>query len=180
MLSEKQEDEIIEEPMGDDSIKRYFPNARILTYSQLNDYDTIEDLLPGDKDFAFVLIENSPNKGHWTSLTKYGDTAEFFDSYGGKPDSQLKWNSKDKNEKLGQGHKKIVEMFNKFPGRTVYNPIRYQSNNDDVNTCGRHCTFRIMNMKEGRDLDDYYNHMKRLKSHTGKDFDEIVANFIQS
>jgi hypothetical protein len=178
MLNEQQEEQVIEEPMGDDDIRKYFPNAKILTYSQLNDYDTIEDLLPSDKDFAFVLIEDSPNKGHWVALTKYGNTTEFFDSYGGQPDSQLKWNSKDKNKKLGQSQKKIVDMFNKFGGRAVYNPVSYQSNNEDVNTCGRHCTFRILNMKQGKDLDDYYKYMKQLKSHSGKSFDEVVANFV--
>jgi len=179
MLSEQQEEEIIEEPMGDDDIRHYFPNAKIITYSQLMDYDTIEDLLPSDKDYAFLLIEDSPNKGHWVVVSKYGDTVEFFDSYGGQPDSQLKWNSKDKNKKLGQSHKKLTEMFNKYGGRTVYNPIKYQGEEPDVNTCGRHCSFRILNMKEGKDLDNYYKYMSQLKKHSGKDYDEIVANFIK-
>jgi hypothetical protein len=178
MLTEQQEEQVIEEPMGDDDIRRYFPNAKIMTYSQLMDYDNINDVLPSDKDFAFVLIEDSPNKGHWVCISKYGNTAEFFDSYGGQPDSQLKWNSKQKNEKLGQSHKKLTEMFNKFGGRVVYNPVRYQGGAADVNTCGRHCTFRILNMKDGKDLDNYYKYMEKLKNHTGKDYDEIVANFV--
>jgi hypothetical protein len=178
MLTEQQEEQVIEEPMGDDSIRKYFPNAKIMTYSQLMDYDTIDDVLPSDKDFAFVLIEDSPNKGHWVCISKYGNTAEFFDSYGGQPDSQLKWNSKQKNEKLGQSHKKLTEMFNKFGGRVVYNPVKYQGGAADVNTCGRHCTFRILNMKDGKDLDSYYKYMEKLKNHTGKDYDEIVANFV--
>jgi hypothetical protein len=180
MLSEQQEEQVIEEPMGDDDIHRYFPNAKIITYSQLNDYDTIEDLLPKDKDYAFLLIEDSPNKGHWVCVSRYGDTAEFFDSYGGQPDSQLKWNSKQKNAKLGQSQKKLTELFNKFKGRVVYNPQKYQGGGSDVNTCGRHCTFRILNMKQGKDLDSYYEYMKSLKNHTGKDYDDLVANFIQS
>ena len=39
MLTEQQEEQVIEEPMGDDDIKKYFPNAKIMTYSQLNDYE---------------------------------------------------------------------------------------------------------------------------------------------
>lgn len=179
MLTEQQEEQVIEEPMGDDDIKKYFPSAKILTYSQLNDYETLDDLLPGDKDFAFLLIEDSPNKGHWVCISKYGKIAEFFDSYGGKPDSQLSWNSAGKNRQLGQGKKKLTEMFNNFDGRVVYNPIEYQEDGGDVNTCGRHCTFRILNMKQGKNLEDYYSHMKQLKSNMGKNYDEIVANFIQ-
>lgn len=180
MLSEQQEEEIIEEPMGDDDIRKYFPNAKIITYSQLNDYNQLEDLLPGDKDFTFLLIEDSPNRGHWVSVSKYADIVEFFDSYGGQPDSQLKWNSKDKNKKLGQGNNKLTELFNKFDGRVVYNPVKYQDNASDVNTCGRHCTFRIINMKQGKDLDKYFKYMQSLKRHSGKGYDEIVANFIQN
>lgn len=179
MLSDKQEEEIIEEPMGDDDIKHYFPGAKIITYSQLNDYQNLEDLLPSDKDYAFVLIEESPNKGHWVAVSKYGDTAEFFDSYGGQPDSQLKWNSQDKNKQLGQSQKKLTELFNRFGGKVVYNPVKYQGGSSDVNTCGRHCTFRILNMKNGKNLDQYYKYMNQLKSHLGKDYDEVVANFIR-
>jgi hypothetical protein len=179
MLSKQEEEEIIEEPMGDDDIRKYFPSAKIMTYSDLNKYDDIEDLLPTDKDYAFVLIEDSPNKGHWVVISKYGDTVEFFDSYGGKPDSQLKWNSKANNAQLGQSRKKLTEMFNKHKGRVVYNPVKYQGGASDVNTCGRHATFRIQNMKDGKDLDTYYKYMSRLKNHSGKDYDEIVASFIQ-
>lgn len=178
MLSEKQEEEIIEEPMGDDDIRHYFPNAKIMTYSQLNDFEKLEDLLPSNKDYAFLLIEDSPNRGHWVAISKYGDTAEFYDSYGGRPDSQLKWNSNEKNKQLGQGHKKLTELFNNFEGNVVYNPIKYQEDANDVNTCGRHCTFRILNMKNGMNLDQYYKYMQSLKNNTGKNYDEIVANFV--
>lgn len=178
MLTPHEEEEVIEEPMGDDDIRHYFPNANIITYSQLNDYDDIQKLLPKDRDFAFMLIENSPNKGHWTALSRYGDTLEFFDSYGGQPDSQLKWNSKEKNVKLGQGRRTLSEFFDNYDGKVVYNPIKYQEDANDVNTCGRHCTFRIINMKNGKNLEDYYKYMKSLKNNTGKNYDEIVANFI--
>jgi hypothetical protein len=33
-------------------------------------------------------------------------------------------------------------------------------------------------MKDGKNLDEYYKYMKQLRSQTGKDYDEIVANFI--
>jgi hypothetical protein len=178
-LPNEQEEEIIEEPMGDDDIKHYFPNAKIITYSQLNDMNNIEELLPNDKTFSFMLIEDSPNRGHWVGLSRYGDIVEFFDSYGGKPDSQLKWNSKEKNVKLGQGKHSLSRLLDNFNGKVVYNPVKYQEDASDVNTCGRHCTFRILNMKDGKNLEEYYKYMNRLKNNTGKNYDEIVANFVQ-
>jgi hypothetical protein len=125
-----------------------------------------------------MLIESSENKGQWVALTRYNDTLEFFDSYGGKPDSQLKWNSSTKNEALGQDKKYLTNLLASHDGHVVYNPIKYQGNGD-VNTCGRHCTFRIQNMKDGKNLDAYYNHMKSLKNNMNVDFDGVVANFIR-
>lgn len=179
-MLDKEEQEIIEEkPMGDDDIKSYFPGAKVIVYSDLAKYNSIEDLLPGDKDFAFVLLESSPNSGHWTGLLKYGDTTEFFDSYGGKPDSQLKWNKESTNKKLGQGRRLLSEHLSKWKGNVVYNPIKYQGNGGDINTCGRHCCFRVQNMKDGKNLDEYYVHMKDLKNNMGVDYDGVVANFIK-
>lgn len=175
----KDEQEVVEaEPMGDDDIKRYFPNAKIIVYNDLSNYADIKELLPKDRDFAFMLIESSENRGHWVAISRYGNTVEFFDSYGGKPDSQLKWNSKNKNEELGQAGQ-LSQLLAKHRGNVVFNPIRYQGNGNDINTCGRHCTFRIQNMKDGKNLDQYYNHMKALKNNMELDFDGIVANFIK-
>ena len=83
-----------------------------------------------------------------------------------------------KNEALGQGEKYLSNLLAGHNGDVVYNPVHYQGNGD-VNTCGRHCTFRIQNMKDGKNLDDYYNHMKRLKNNMGVDYDGVVANFIR-
>ena len=180
MLNEEQQEEVEKEPMGDDDIKRYFPGAKIIVYSDLSKYQNIEDLLPRDKDFSFILLESSPNKGHWTSLSKYGNTCEFFDSYGGAPDSQLKWNDKTTNAELGQGTKLLSNLLKNFKGEVVYNPVRYQGNGGEINTCGRHCTFRIQNMKDGKNLDAYLDHMKKLRSNMDVDYDGVVANFIRS
>lgn len=171
--------EVEETPMGDDDIKFYFPNAKILKYSELAGYGKFDELLPGEKDFAFLLLEESPNKGHWLGLLKYGDTAEVFDSYGGKPDSWLKWNNQEKNKQLGQGHKTLSELLSEHDGKVVYNPIKYQGESGDINTCGRHVTLRTKKMKEGMNLDQYYKWMERQKKDSGKDYDEIVSNFIK-
>jgi hypothetical protein len=52
--------------------------------------------------------------------------------------------------------------MNKCKYKVVYNPIKYQEDEEDINTCGRHCVFRILNlMAKGRNL-----------------YDEIVAEYI--
>lgn len=179
MLNDQEEEQVVETPMGDDDIKRYFPSAKIEVYSDLSKYDNIDGLLPSDKSFMFMLIEDSPNKGHWVCLSRYNDMIEFFDSYGGQPDSQLKWNNTNTNEKLGQGKKLLSGLLNNFDGKVVYNPVKYQSDGSDINTCGRHCTFRIQNMQSGKNLDDYFKYMKQLKNSMDRTYDEVVSQFIR-
>lgn len=172
-------EEIIEDPLGDDDIRFYFPNANIMKYSELKKFNSIDDILPNDKDFAFLLYEDSPNKGHWVCISRNNGQYEFFDSYGGGPDSPLKWNAQETNNMLGQGTKILSNLFNKTKDKVIYNPVKYQEDSQDVNTCGRHCVFRIKNIKDGKNLHQYYQLMKTLKDNSGKNYDEIVASFIK-
>jgi len=179
-MDEEKLEEIVESPMDDSQIKSYLPNIRILKYSELNDANKIEDILTKDNDYFILLIEDSPNKGHWVCMSRYGNTIEFFDSLAGKPDSQLNWTPMDMRKKLGQGKKILTDLLMETPKKVVYNPVKYQEESTDINTCGRHCIFRIKNMLEGKNLDDYYKLMKQLKENTGKSYDELVSMFIQS
>lgn len=177
MLNEQEQEQVEETPLGDDDLKRYFPNAKVIVYSDLGNYSTIEELLPKDKDFVFILLESSPNNGHWVALLRYRETYEFFDSYGGKPDSQLKWNSKKTNQELDQSVKYLTNLLK--DKEVVYNPVKYQGEGGDINTCGRHCTFRVQEMINGKNLEAYYKYMCKLKANMGLDYDGVVANFVR-
>jgi len=179
MLNEEQQEQVEATPLGDDDLRKYFPSAKVITYKELNDYNNLDELLPNEKSFAFLLLESSPNKGHWIALSRYGDEIEVFDSYGGAPDTQIKWNSSKTNKDLGQDGKPLSKLLKGSGKDIVYNPIKYQSNGNDINTCGRHCCYRIQNMKQGKNLDSYYKHMEQLKDNTGLDYDGIVANMIR-
>jgi hypothetical protein len=171
---------IIEDPIGDDDIRAYLPDSKIMKYSELARYKTIEDLLPEPVDYAFLLYEDSPNKGHWVCVSRYGKTIEFFDSYGGAPDTQLGWVSCPRRRSLGQGRPMLTDLFNKSKASIVYNPIKYQGESDDINTCGRHCLFRIINLtKAQRRLEDYYKTMRELEEDYKEPYDTIVANIIK-
>jgi hypothetical protein len=172
-------EKIIEEPLGDDDIRQYLPDSKIIKYSQLQDFKKIEDLLPEKTDAVFLLYEDSPNKGHWVCVCRYGKTLEFFDSYGGYPDSQLKWVPCPIRRGLEQDKTLLTNLFNKSQFSIIYNPIAYQDDHDDINTCGRHCLFRVLNLlKAGRDLAQYYELMKTLKDEYEEPYDTIVANII--
>jgi hypothetical protein len=178
-MAQEDLEEVIEDPLGDDDIRTYLPNAKIIKYSELSKYGKIEDLLVNDKDFCVILYEDSPNKGHWTCISRYNNILEFFDSYGGYPDSQLGWTDKETRKELHQCKTYLTDLFNKSKFKIIFNPIKYQEDGNDINTCGRHCVFRILNLiRENRDLHQYYLLMQMLKKETNETYDEIVANVI--
>jgi len=172
-------EELVEEPMGDDDIHLYFPNAKIMRYGDLQQYSSIDHLLPKEVDYCFILYEDSVNKGHWTCVSKYGSTVEFFDSYGGYPDSQLAWVDMARRLKLNQARPWLTHLFDLCPYNVIYNPFKYQTESEDISTCGRHCVWRIINLVENdKDLEGYYKMMKKLKSETNESYDQIVARMI--
>lgn len=56
-----------------------------------------------------------------------------------------------------------------------YNNYKYQKRGRDIKTCGRHCTFRLLN--KDLKLDEYNELMKHLKQKLRMDYDEIVTLF---
>ena len=71
---------IISDPMGSDDIIHYFPQAKITTYADLQPYKNIQQLLPAQEDFVFILYEESPREGHWVCLTRdIHNSINYFD-----------------------------------------------------------------------------------------------------
>jgi hypothetical protein len=173
---------IIESPMSDADIKVYLPNAKILEYSSLADYDNIEEILSKPKDFVILLYRESPQFGHWCCVCYDIDNSiSYFDPYGLTVDAPLKyWNTKQENKLLGQSVLYLTNLLNKTKKKVKYNDVNYQSSyNPNTSTCGAHCIFRILNMiKNDLDLKKYYSFMKKLRKKEKLTFDEIVAKYI--
>ena len=73
------------EPLSDSKVRQALGDAtRILKYSELKNYDTINDLLPKINDFVIILLEEDVNRGHWTALMKPTSGYYYFNSYGQK------------------------------------------------------------------------------------------------
>jgi hypothetical protein len=175
-----QVEEIIEEPMDDTDIRAYYPNAKIMRYSDLAKYKSITQLLPKDKSYAFILYQHAPNNGHWTLLMRYGDTIEFFCSYGSQIDAPLKWTNPKDRRLLGEAVPYLTNLLkNQNEFKVVHNPVQYQSKGSDKATCGAHDVMRLSQMlNHGQDLSDYYDYMTKIKKESGLSYDEIVANFV--
>lgn len=183
----KKEKKIIEaiqdEPMGDDDIKKYLPNAKILKYSSLKQFNNIEDLLHNDIDYCIILYEAKKNSGHWIALLRYNNIIEYFDSYGNKINTPLtEWNTTEENILLNQDPETLFKLLDKTDKKIIYNTTKYQNiNNDIISTCGRHCVFRILNLiKYNRDLQAYHTIMKQYKKKTKANYDEIISALIDT
>ena len=175
---DEQELDIIEDtPMNDSNIRNYFPDARILTYKELNDMDSIEDLLPAHKSYAILLVEQEPKKGHWVSLDRLNDTVNYFDSYGGAPDAATKYTPPENREMLGLEDKPLTKLLKDSGLLVKYNPHKYQEKDTDIKTCGRHVCNRIKQMQNGKSLQQYKDYMDNLKKSKELDYDEIVSYF---
>jgi hypothetical protein len=116
-----------------------FSNCQLLLYEDLAKYGSIDDVL-NPAGCAIILYQINKNFGHWIVINKNDDNQiEFFDSYGGKPDSQLKYAKY--NKKYNNPY--LTMLLLNSPYEVIYNPYKLQSKGFNMNTCGRWCTLRL-------------------------------------
>lgn len=166
------------EAMNDLDVKHYLPNARIMKYSELSKYKTIEQLLPKHQSYVILLYPvSSTDNGHWVVLTRYINTIEYYDSYGGKPDAPFKWNT----SKFKDNKQYLSELLKKTKYKVVYNSIDFQSKKDPlISTCGAFAVFRILTMIElNADMEKNNKLLETLKeSNEDMTYDDIVVQYI--
>lgn len=159
-------------------------DKHIIKYSELNNYRTIDELLPYNRSYKIILIETEYNKGHWVCIMRYKDkhgedTIEFFNSYGNKPLSELSFVKSCVNFLLGQNSDLLKRLLDRTDKRVIYNKKRFQKYSNKINTCGKHVVCRIIAMtKLFFDLEDYINYIERAKEFYDADSDIVVSLFI--
>ena len=171
---------IEKESMSDKDIKEHLgQDARIVLYSDLDNYNSIEELLPNEKSFIVLLYQDSQNTGHWTGLIRFKGKILFFDSYGEYVDDELKWVSNIQKCKIGVKRPYLTELINASPLDCLYNKFCYQSKKSDIATCGRHVCFFLLNcIHKNKGLKKYYELMQKLKKKMHMNYDEIVSYMI--
>jgi hypothetical protein len=182
-VSLEQAKQIQYEPMDDTDIRYYFPDARIVSYSELSNYETIDDLLPKDLDYVFLLYEEKPNYGHWVLLSKYNDLIEYFDSYGGSIDEPLSWVPLEQRKIIGVGKPYLTNFLkntNDNDYGLIYNAYDFQDETDNkISTCGRWCCLRLKTILNNRmPLITFINMMKDIKKKSKLRYDVIVSDLI--
>jgi len=174
--------ERVSEALSDADIKRHLPGAKILKYSDLSRVSSLFDVLPRVCDFAFILYEDSVNRGHWVLISRPADgVGEYYDSYGGGVDAPLRWTAKERRSALGERHPYLSILFEDCLrsgdlSEVVYNKRKYQSDSPAVADCGRWCVLRAKNLD--LDLDELSRYVTRECRRLRMNPDECVTTLV--
>lgn len=156
-------DQALAYSLSDDDLRRLNPHTKLLLYEDVKNFPTIDHLLH-PYNCAIILYEWKRTKdasiGHYIAVLKLPDgTIEHFDSYGIKPDRELK-QIKDKSDAYkkmtGQDQQYLLKLYIKSPRPISYNQYKLQSINDGISTCGRFSAlrtiFKNLSLEQFKDL----------------------------
>lgn len=159
--------------MSDEDLHKYFPNAKIVKYSEIPRETPVEEWLKVG-EVIFLLYEHELNSGHWCCIARGPKAVYYFDSYGNRPDVPLAWTDSEKREELGENEKVLTRMFQMSKVPVYYNNFDYQSKEDGVATCGRWCVAFLTHFRK------YKGDLKSFKKETfkranGRPLDEFIT-----
>lgn len=147
--------QVEKKPLSDEDISKIIPGCRIIKYNEFRSYHDLNDVLKKDKDYLIFLYEESQNSGHWNCMLKYDNIFEIFDPYGIAPDRQLKWVPQHMRKLLNETEPWLTDLIDNTSNRVIHNSVKYQKEDNNINTCGDHCCYRIDRfINHGYTLDD--------------------------
>lgn len=153
---------------GEDIADALNDKCKIVTYSELQDFDSLDDLM----DFnAVILLYEFPGEsvGHWVSITFNPDKQllSFYDPYGFAPDQA--------GELKGSKSRLLSMMVREYCALKrclfEYNSQQMQQFGEQINVCGRYCIIRVL-MK---DLDNAQFNAMLSEKHTIRSADDMVT-----
>ena len=166
----------MEKALSGNEMMRIVKNkAKLLTYPQLKQYKTLDDLM---KPYGAVILLylTHPNYGHWVGIIQHPDRIEMFDSYGIVPDDELKFASMKFREDNDMISPYLLNLFAKSGLPVEYNSDKLQKFAQGVNTCGRWVALRIL--LRNMDLKEFVKFVKKMRKE-GIPPDELVVKLIK-
>jgi len=163
-------EKVIEYPLSDTDINHLLhPPTHVFIYPDLEMMNSIDEAFDSEGRCMMLYPVSSETNGHWVCMIKRQNEIEFFDPYGKKPDTELKWMGSALRRELNLEQPVLTRLFNESGYKITYNIHDFQGTGSDINTCGRHCVVRLM--FKNLSLNDY---LKMIKS-TGLPPDEFVS-----
>jgi hypothetical protein len=113
--------------------------CNIFSYDRLDPDMNLDELFSEDGCCIILYNIGEQNCGHWCTMIRHDkNTVEFFDPYASKLDDNLKY-SKNKFPSI------TSILKNNKVKNVIFNNMRFQRMNNNIATCGRHTSFRILN-----------------------------------
>lgn len=186
-MNKKHINELVKIPLTDGDLERFLSGDTknyVLKYSELKQYQDLEQLLPHHHSYKIILIEYEKNKGHWICLMRYNNVIEIFNSFGTKHDEEDFVESNEVNYYLGQAYLHLNILIEKEIKENnftmLYNKIKFQKKSTQINTCGRHVVNRLICLLHyNMSLKKYIKFMKDSMEKTKLNYDELVSLIIQ-
>ena len=135
--------------LSDEETQKIAQNAQVLTYDQLADYDSIEDLFRDSNKIILLYInEKNPTStvGHWCALFRHNGKVNFMDPYGKEIDEHLDDFSQEHRNATGQPVNYLTRLLYDYVtrgGKVNYDEKNKQKVSDNIATCGRHTALRL-------------------------------------
>ena len=165
----------VEKSLSSDEILKYLNNkCNLVTYSEIVNYKTIEELI-GVYKKCVLLYHTSENYGHWCCLYEHDGIIFFFDSYGFIPDDELKFLHKDLKSELNSNHRYLTELLYESNQPIQYNEYQLQSKKTGINTCGRWCLERLKYPEIS--VDDFYKIFKDASKYIN--IDDLICLLVK-
>jgi hypothetical protein len=132
---------------GQDVVDLVGGTASVVLVKDLNKYSNIDQLLENG-GICYLLYETEDNLGHWCCLLRTlidnQPAIEFFDPYGGTPDSQLDHIPKKYLKSSGQNQMLLTKLLLEAADYNdiSYNQYKFQKLDKGIKDCGRWCGIR--------------------------------------
>ena len=170
----------MDEMLSGDDIKKLLKDdvkkIRIVRFSDLYKYKTLQELLPKKNSFIVIFLETeSYSRGHWVALFRYNNSFEFYDSYGLTEEEDYSLIPEDTKKNLNEKDY-LKKLFKN--NLVIENTKDFQKWGNNVNTCGRWIVIRVYLFLQGYDLKNFKKQIDLLiKLYGFKSYDELAVFF---
>lgn len=179
-ITKQEADTIKHIPLGDDDIRNFYPNAKIILNGDLYKYNDINDILKYNPDFVIILFRNSKNEGHWILLSKYNNNIEYFDSYGYPISHPINWLKNENERDELKEYDYLNDLLNKSGYNIIVNKYPFQDrNNLNIATCGRWVLLRALTIIYKKlSLKNFTKIIKDIKNKSKLSYDNIISDIL--
>ena len=164
------------EPLSDAKVREALgDDVKILKYSELKNYVTIDELLPAVNSFFICLLEEELNSGHWVCCLRLDDGLYYFNSYGQKYDTDISVIPRCIRKILNEDKREFSRLFD--GADCDWNRVKLQG--DKSQTCGRYVVLAIT-MTAFMDYSpaEFIEFIQDKAKTAGKSCDKVVAQLV--